>query len=122
MISFEFNNDLDILEVNYEGNISFDEMMDYGEKITENKLLPRELKTLTDVTRAKYEIRVKDVPKIIESLKKTLKKYTFIKAAFIQTKSRETALSILLGNDNDIPNYHHSVFGSKEAALEWLLN
>lgn len=49
MIRFKFNDQLQILEVFYEDTINFIDLVDYGNKIFSNMLLPRYLKIITDV-------------------------------------------------------------------------
>ncbi len=122
MIKYEFNPDLEILEVQYEDIITVDDLIDYGNKICNDAGLPRKLKILTDVTRGQYSIDVDDMPLAIKALKKHIQHFEFIKAAFIQNKPRETAFSMLLETDTDFKNYVHRIFAERKIALQWLLD
>ncbi len=43
MIEYKFNEELQILEVFYEGNINFNDLIDYGNSVFSDKSLPRDL-------------------------------------------------------------------------------
>ena len=121
MIRYEYNRPLGILEVTYEGKINVEQLADYGIRISNDETIPRELKLITDASKAEYEISVNDMPKVLEALVNHVKNFVYIKAAFIQTKPKETALSLIFEKAYDLSNYHHKIFATKDAAIEWLL-
>lgn len=122
MISYHFNNALQILEVNYTGSIDRCQILNFGEWVACNTELPRELKILTDACNAEYKISKVDFNELMVALENNCKLYKCINAAYIQRKPIETALSTLTSYRSTIPNYFHAVFYSKEAAIAWLLS
>ncbi|MBI9069140.1 MAG: hypothetical protein JEZ09_17725 [Salinivirgaceae bacterium] len=121
MITFSYNELLEILEVIYKGKVTYEELYDFGIAFENNKSLPRNLKMLTDVTKANYDFPPEKIADIAKNMENITKNYQQIKAAFIQTKPTETAMSILLQNEHRRENYIHKIFYSREQALEWLM-
>lgn len=120
MITFQFNKTLDILEVTYSGKIEFSDLIEFGNKMYSDKTLPRKLKILTDVTKAEYVLKYSEFSGLVSALQRHVSAYDSVYAAFIQNKPKETAYSMILELEANIPNYHHAVFATAEAAIEWL--
>ena len=121
MISSQFNTELQILEVYYEGNIKLNDLIDFWNEVHNNKSQPRNLHLLIDATRAQYELDADEFSELVKAMAQHVSAYELIKAAFIQSKPKETAYSMLLDQRVTVPNYHHAIFYTREAALEWLL-
>lgn len=121
MINFEFNKELNILEVRYSGIISLNDLIEFGNQIYEDNSLPKKLFILTDVTQAEYHIGLNEFPELLNNLQKHVSRFEYVRAAFIQSRPKETAYSILLSTENHIDNYYHEVFYTREAALHWLI-
>jgi len=122
MIDYWFNNELQILEVTYSGDIYADDLIRYGEEIASNQELPKDvLRILTDVTAARYQIYPHENEKLREALKRHTARFYMVRAAFLQTRPRETALSLLFSQNTGNPRYIHKVFSERDAALNWLL-
>jgi hypothetical protein len=122
MIYSKFNDELQILEVFYEGEITLNDLAEYGNNVCLDTSLPRNLRILTDATKASYnKLDPGQIPAVIELTKENIKPFQRVKAAFIQSKPIETALSHLLELEFDSDKYHHSVFSTRKAALDWLL-
>lgn len=121
MITYRFNETLQILEVKYKGCITLEDLMEFGNWVATNRELPRELKILTVASDAEYKLVHKDFNKLLLALEHNCRFYSFIKAAYIHHKPMETAYSYLLYHKKNIPNYHHAVFSTYEAAIDWLL-
>lgn len=117
-----FNEKYEILEIVYSGDISFDDMISLGEKIRDNINLPRELKMLTDATKASYNFTPDKIPIINQKIKNDIKNYISVKAAFLQSRPTETAMSVVFEEQNEVEKYNHRIFSTREAALQWLLN
>lgn len=122
MISYHFNKEMQILEVNYIGNVTFEDLMEYGEMMRNNKSFPRELKIITDASSASYQLEPEDIAKLLKALREQVKPFNTVKNAVLHQKPKETAMSFLVENDGPIPNYKHNVFSTREAALAWLFN
>jgi hypothetical protein len=121
MINIKFNKELKILEIEFTGDISLEDLIDYGEKIRLNNELPRELKILTDARESAFKINPNDLKVVVLELKKQIKPYKSVRSAVIQTKPVETALSMLINREGHIEGYEHQVFATRHAALNWLL-
>ena len=117
MIKYNFNEDLQILEVKYEGVINIEDFIKHNQFISENDLLPRKLKILTDARNANYDLSSDSIHKLIEILEPGFTKFEFIKGALLHSKPKETAYSILVEVEQKYNNYSHKVFTTKEAAL-----
>ncbi len=122
MIEYKFNEELQILEVFYEGTISISDLIDYGNSVFSDESLPRDLRILTDASKASYIILPEEIPQVIKLTLQHIKPYNKVKAAFIQSKPIETELSQLLELEFQSGKYEHSVFSSRQAALHWLLS
>ncbi len=122
MIEHQFNNDLQILEVIYHGEVDFSDIIDFYNYISENQQLPRDLKILTDARNATYVFNIEKAAQVITALKESLQKYDSLTYAFLHSKPKETAYSQLLAADKVHKNHFHKIFASREKALEWLKN
>jgi hypothetical protein len=122
MIKYKFNEELQILEVRYEGSIRISDLMEYGNSVFTDESLPRDLRILTDAKNASYILLPEEIPQVIKMTLKHIKPYNKVKAAFIQSKPIETALSLLLELEFKSGKYKHSVFSTRQAALHWLLS
>jgi hypothetical protein len=67
MISYKFNESLQILEVIYSGDIGFEDLTDYGDQICSNEELPRNLKILADATKANYKVTPEEIPVVAKN-------------------------------------------------------
>lgn len=121
MITFEYNSKPGILEVIYSGEINLEELNNYGEQLYKDKSLPRRLKILTDVSNGCYIISPSEFPELKRNLEIHLSAYEHIKAAFVHSKPKETAYSLIISQENSIPNYERKVFSTMSAARRWLL-
>jgi hypothetical protein len=121
MINYQFNKELQILEVSYEGDIGLDEIIEFGDLVYTDPGLPRDLKILTDATTARYTLTHSELKDLINLLAVHVKAYHSIKAAYIQTQPRETAYSYIVEMEAKLPNYYHAVFSTRQAAINWLL-
>lgn len=119
-IWYNYNSINKILEVYYTGEIEAKDLIDYGMSLS-NEDLPKDLNILVDASQAEYQVSRNEFPKLVNNLKRNLKKFSLVRVAFVQTKPKETAYSILYGQKAVLPNYVHRVFSTKEAAEKWLL-
>lgn len=122
MIAMSFNEELDILEIVYNGDIDFDDLINLGEKIRDNSHLPRSLKMLTDASKANYIFPPDKIPQMAEIIKSHIGSYSRVKAAFVQVRPTETAMSIVMNNENNSDKYVRRVFCLRETAIQWLLD
>ncbi len=120
MIMHTFHINPGYLEIEYKGPIFADEIIRFWDHLHVDQRLPMQLRVLTDASQAEYQIQPNDFQIILETMREHLKAYDWLKAAFIQTKPKETAFSIYLENNAFIENYIHAVFTDREAAMKWL--
>ena len=78
MIGMSYNEELDILEVIYQGDIALNDVLEYGKKIRANKYLPRRLKMITDATKANYLFTAEEIPIIAQALKENTKDFELL--------------------------------------------
>jgi len=121
MIGMSYNEELDLLEIIYQGDIALDDILEYGKKIKNNKYLPRNLKMITDATKANYLFSPEEIPIIAQALKDNTEHFESVKSAIIQSKPIETAKSIIMQQENVTPHYQHKIFYTRALAIEWLL-
>ncbi len=121
MITQNYNERTNILEVHYIGKITLDVFEKYGISIMNNNELPRKLKILTDAREAKYNYSDIDLKKINKQMKIHLKDYTHVKNALIYSSPVETAISMLSQKEIKQEKYHQKIFYQKKEAIKWLL-
>lgn len=122
MIKYNFNKDIQVLEVTYEGDINTEDIINHVKYILENYKLPSRLNILTDSRNASYKFDPKRIKELLTLLDKNLKYHDLINDAFIHSKPIETAYSQLVEFENKHSNYSHKTFSTKQAALNWLNN
>ena len=121
MIGMTHNEELDILEIVYQGDIALNDILEYGKKIKDNKYLPRNLKMITDATKANYLFSLNEIQIISHALKENTKHFESVKSAMLQSKPIETAKSMIMQQENVTLHYQHKIFYTRTAALKWLL-
>ncbi len=121
MITSRYNSEIGVLEVRYKGKLGYTELKGFGDSLMTNLSIPRELKILTDVRDGEYDLRENELQLVLNALQLQMSSFKFIKAAFIHTRPKETAISLISEERNTIPNYYHRVFSTRQAALTWLL-
>lgn len=122
MITCNYNNIKNILEVTYSGQISMSDINKHGEKIMNNKNLPRNLLILTNASVACYDYKNINYFSMMKNMKKHLEPYIFVKNAILHSKPVETAISMVIENKIKISNYKQKIFYTEKAALKWLKN
>ena len=120
-IVYYYNFELQILEVTYDGVISIEDLMEFGNKIMKDKTLPLNLKVLTDATKAVYNFTEDDLTEIAIAFKKNTSHFKSFRGAFIYEEPLGLAYSILFEKKQEVDNYQHKVFSTKQAALKWLI-
>lgn len=122
MIIKEFDIEKGLLVVKYIGEITINEILDYIISIANDKTLPRDLKIIEYTYNVKYNLNLKEIPIIINELKKQMHKFKRIKMCIIHTNPRAIAYYMLFMKKTAIKNYTTNLFSSENAAKRWLLN
>lgn len=122
MISTSFNQQTNILESKFEGNVTLSEVVNYIIATKENKTYPRKLKILTDSIDAIFNFSIEDLEIIVEENIKSLEKYDLIIDAIIIDDPKNTVLSMLYLELAKTNKYKFEIFATKSAAIDWLNN
>lgn len=121
MIEYNLQTRTGLLEVAYRGRITANDLNAYGDRLAGDSELPRRLRILTDATEAEYSVTPQEIAEIEVKLREHMRRFECIRAAFIQSRPRETALSMLLERKSETTSYEHAVFSTREAAYEWVM-
>lgn len=122
MVTTKFNQQTNILESKFEGNVILSEIVNYIIETKENKSYPRKLKILTDSVDGIFNFTIEDLKIIVEENYKSLEKYELIIDAIIIDDPKNTALSMLYLELAKTNKYKFEIFATKSAALDWLNN
>ena len=121
MILTKFNYRKGVLYTKYRGVIKLAEYLEDIQMIGTNEELPRNLKILTDATRAKFEFNDDDIPVILDRKDLYARNFTFIREALVQDDPYVTALSMIYQYDaSHLKNFQYKIFSSLDAACRWL--
>jgi hypothetical protein len=122
MVRTKFNQQTNILESKFEGNVILSEIVNYIIATKDNKSYPRKLKILTDSMDAIFNFTIKDLEIIVEENYKSLEKYDLIIDAIIIDDPKNTVLSMLYLELAKTNKYKFEIFATKSAAIDWLNN
>ena len=120
MISTQFNNSNNILEVKYSGDVSLNQILEYINETKLNSKYPRTLKILTNATEANMSFSPNDVQAIVDANNKSLQNYDYIIDAIIVANPNETALSVFFQLLSENQKYKFKVCSNYETAKLWL--
>jgi len=120
MVETKFNKDDKILETNYLGYVSRDELVDYIDTTKLNSALPRTLKIISDTRDGLFNFSIEDLGKIVEANNQSLEHYDAIIDAIIVDDPKNTVLTVLFQQLSNKNNYKFDIFATKAAALNWL--
>lgn len=120
MIFTNFIEEINLLEVKYEGIISVEELIEYINETRSNESYPRDLRIITDARNVKMDFNPNDLNKIVEANTKSLKKYNSITDAFVIDKPKETALSLLFQELSKNKKYKFNIFFNLDNAINWI--
>ncbi len=120
MITFKFDQDKDILFVNYEGLITDSDVVNYISDVGVKTKSLKKLKIFEDARNGEISPDVVDVDKIVETVRSFSMNNEKVIIATLQDKPVETALNILFQKTLNLDNYHYKVFSTEKKALEWL--
>ena len=120
MVVSAFNQQTDILESKFEGDLKIKDVLAYIESIKNNKTYPRNLKIITDTTQAHFNLSISDIRIIAIENDKTLEEYNSITEAIIVNEPNSTALSMFYKGLERNKKFKFDLFSTKEAALKWI--
>lgn len=120
MIGSTFNEQLQIVEAKFKGDICLNEILGFVKNIGDNKFLPNICNIIIDATESYYSFGINELAKLAKNIEQNTSHFESIKGAVIHHNTEDTALSITLQRDFNYSKYQHRTFCTREAALEWL--
>lgn len=120
MIGSTFNEQLQIIEAKFKGDISLEEILCFVKNIGDNKFLPSVCCIVMDATESFYSFGIDELDKLAQNIESNTAHFNIIKGAVIHHNTEDTALSVTLQRDFVYSKYQHKTFCTREAALEWL--
>lgn len=120
MIGTTFNEQLNIVEVKFKGNIELDELLHFIFCVGQNKFLPEHCNMLVDATESSYCFSASDLEPIARNIEANTSRFKCFLGAFIHGNANDTALSIAMQRQEKFSTYRHKTFCTREAALAWI--
>lgn len=120
MINSIFDNQLNILNTEFKGDITKDELLDYLIDFKENTYSQKNLKSIVDTTNASYKFSFKDLNEINTAKNESIKSYDTVLVAVIINNPVTAAISTLFAAIANTEHYKHKAFSTHEAALMWI--
>lgn len=121
MINFNYRKEDNIIYVKRQGEINFDDLLLYIGDMDEKIPLLKELYILDDFRESRPKFTASEYPKLVEEIKKRVKKYTKVQHAVIVNNPSNTVLSVIFeGLSVIIDKYAFKTFSTPEAGKFWL--
>jgi len=109
-----------ILHIDFTGDITFDELEELSRNFSEHRIKGDLLLLLYDLREAKLSFNIKEYSKISDLAQSSTQKYKFVKAAFVVTSPRTTAMLTIYSQLTWSNHTQRKVFSTLDAALSWL--
>jgi len=109
-----------IFHINFEGNITYDELVDLSKNFSEHRIKGDFLLLIYDVTKAKLNFSIKEYTKISNLAQNSTQGYRFVKAAFVVTSPKTTAMLTIYSQLTWSNHTQRKVFSTPDAAIAWL--
>ncbi|MCB4799049.1 hypothetical protein [Neotamlana laminarinivorans] len=120
MITSKFNEEINILETEFTGEVDSVSILLYLNEFKTNTTLPRTLKTLVKAEKVKFKFSVKDLKDFNAVKNQSLKQYNNVASAVVISNPIGAALCTMYGALANNESYKYKVFSTQEAALLWL--
>ncbi|WP_308991489.1 hypothetical protein QLS71_005595 [Mariniflexile litorale] len=120
MIASTFNYESNILETEFNNDISSKDVIDYISNFKKNTAYPRKLKSIVIATDANFKFSFKDLKSFNDVKIESLKSYEIVMVAIIVSSPLTAALSTLYEAIANNKKYKFKVFSTREAAQFWL--
>ena len=120
MINYNFNKDTGVLQANYIGDVTANEVVNYIRDTKNNTEYPRKLKIISDTRNAKFDFSIEELELIVEENYKSLEKYDEIIDAIIVDNPKKTVLTVLYKQFFKTKKYKFEIFATESAAKNWL--
>lgn len=120
MITSTFNKQTNILESEFIGDTTLNDILNYIIAIENNKTYPRLLKIKINAAQVNFTFSIKDLEKIAIERNKLAEKYDFIIASIIVANPKATVISMLYKELDIAEKYKFNLFSTDEGAIKWL--
>jgi len=109
-----------ILHITFEDEITFEQLEELSRNFSEQRIKGDILLLIYDLRKAILDFSVKDYKKISDMAQNSTKAYRMVKAAFVVTAPRMTAMLTIYSQLSWTSHTQRKVFSTTDAALSWL--
>jgi len=109
-----------ILHIDFTGDITFDELEELSRNFSEHRIKGDFLLLMYDLRMVNLNFTIKEYTKISNLAQNSTKNYRFVKAAFIVTSPRTTAMLTIYSQLTWSNHTQRKIFSTPDAALSWL--
>ena len=118
MISYKLADN--IFHIKFEGNITYEELVELSKNFSERRIKGDYLLLMYDIRKANLNFSIKENSKISHLALNSTKGYKLVKAAFVTTSPRTTAMLSIFSHLSLGSHTQRKVFSTPEAAIAWL--
>jgi len=109
-----------ILHIDFIGDITYDQLVELSENFSEHRIKGDFLLLIYDLREAKLNFNIKDYTRISNLAQNSTQGYRYVKAAFVVTSPRTTAMLSIFSQLTWSNHTQRKVFSTPDAALAWL--
>ncbi len=120
MITYSFEKNKNLILVNAGEFIQLNDISSYYEHLNSYQNSLKDIAVLIDCRKTKFDIDIRRIGEIGNSIEKTCSFYETIREAMLIDKPFETAVAIIVEKRIIFPNYLFRTFSTVEAASNWL--
>jgi hypothetical protein len=109
-----------ILHIDFIGDITFDELVELSKNFSEHRIKGDFLLLIYDLREANMNFSIRDYSRISDLAQNSTQGYRFVKAAFVVTSPRITAMLSIFSQLTWSNHTQRKVFSTPDAAMAWL--
>jgi len=122
MVSIEFDEETNILKLNYSNSVDKADIEQFIQYIGNSYSLPKDLKIYHRAAGLGRTMKMKDLMRFSKEMKQGTGKYDTVRAAVYTTNSLALTLSKMYEKLNVDSNTKYKKFNSERAAISWLID
>jgi len=122
MVSIEFDEETNILKLNYSNSVDKADIEQFIQYIGNSYSLPKDLKIYHRAAGLGRTMKMKDLMRFSKEMKQGTGKYDTVRAAVYTTNSLALTLSKMYEKLNVDSNTKYKTFNSERAAISWLID
>lgn len=122
MVSIEFDEETNILQLNYTNSIDKADIEKFIQYIANSYSLPKDLKVYHRAAGVGSTMKMKDLMRFSKDMKQGTGKYDTVRAAVYTTNTLALTLSKMYEKLNVDSNTKFKTFNSERAAVSWLID